>query len=72
MSELRKKQCQLLSKERADEIEAGKKYREMARLLGESEDPAVRALAIVAEKIADDEDSHARALTKIDQLLCSE
>jgi rubrerythrin len=69
-SELKVKQCSIINDQIKDERSAVATYHALARLLKESENPGVRAMAILAEKLADDEQSHMNALEKFAQLHC--
>ena len=69
-SELKVKQCDIITTQIKDERMAVATYHALAQLLSESENPGVRGMAILAEKIADDEQSHMKALEKLAQLHC--
>lgn len=64
------KMCSDLSNQVLDEADGVKKYKELAETFMKSDNPGIRALAILADKLREDEESHKNALTKVIRLVC--
>ena len=61
-----KKRCEIVSDQIKDEAMATKEYRSLAKSFRKTN----LGVAILVDKIADDEESHKKALTKVFQLVC--
>ena len=63
--------CNLLKEAIPDEKKGSQFYIKLAEAFRESDNPGVRAMAILAEKLAYDEEGHHAALIKVSRLACS-
>jgi len=67
----RRKLCKISLERLKDEGVASIDYGKIAEHLKESDDPEIRSLSILFEKIAQDEQSHKMAIDKVARLVCT-
>lgn len=70
LSDPKQKLCYELSNKLMEESGAIDQYRKLAETLRESDNPGIRALALLFDKLAQDEESHHTALTGVARLVC--
>ncbi len=70
LSDPKQRMCYELSNIVLDEHEATEEYHKKAKEFSESDNPGIRALGILMDKLADDEQSHEKALTRVTRLVC--
>ena len=63
--------CEFLEEAIKDEQKGKEYYNKLAETFKESDNPGVRVLAILAEKLAQDEEGHRTTLIKVSRLVCS-
>jgi len=70
MSE-RRELCKIFLESIKDEGPASINYRKVAERLKENDDPEIKVLSILFEKLSQDEMSHKMALDKVARLVCT-